>query len=416
MAGIADDPQREQVFETVEAMRRAMVMSLIEMCSIPAVAPMNGGDGELKKVEWLQEQIRAFGFDEVERHDVVDDSPGRVNRPNLITIRKGTDEDAPTLWFVSHTDVVPEGDLSLWDTDPWKPVIVGDKVVGRGVEDNGTPLVASLYAVRALEEAGIRTSGNIGCAMVADEEQGSKWGIQHLLEKDIFKKGDLIMVPDAGFPKGDFIEVAEKSIIWMKFKTEGLQGHASMPHMCKNACEAGTELAYRANKELKETYDGKDDLFDPPYSTFELTMKLANVANVNTIPGEDVFYMDCRVLPEYDTEEVLSVVRRVMKRVGEKYKTPIHLSLPQHEQAAPITGSDSRVVELLSDAIRHVLGVEPRVGGIGGGTCAAFFRREGFNSAVWAKIDEAAHSANEYTWIENLVAMTKVFALMMLRS
>jgi succinyl-diaminopimelate desuccinylase len=410
-----DDPRREQIFGTIDAMRRAQVMSLIDLCSIPAVAPVNGGEGELRKVEWLQGQIRSFGFDEVERYDVVDDSPGRVTRPNLIAIRRGADPKAPTLWFVSHTDVVPEGDLALWDTDPWKPVIVGGKVVGRGVEDNGTPLISSLYAVRALEEAGIRTNGNVGCAMVADEEQGSKWGIQYLLGKGIFKEGDLIMVPDAGFPKGDFIEVAEKSIIWMKLKTEGVQGHASMPHMCKNACEAGTELGYRLNKVLKETFDARDDLFDPPFSTFELTMKLANVTNVNTIPGEDIFYMDCRVLPNYRTEDVLGLVRKVMKQVGETYQTPIQLSLTQHEQAAPITDSDSRVVKLLADAIRRVLGVEPRVGGIGGGTCAAFFRRNGFNSAVWAKIDEAAHSANEYTWIENMVSMTKVFALMMLR-
>ncbi len=414
MTDMADDPPREQVFETIEAMRRAIVMTLIESCTIPAIAPESGGEGELKKTEWLQEHIRGFGFDEVVRYDVVDDN--ETVRPNLVAVRKGTAEDAPTLWFVSHTDVVPEGDLTLWDTDPWKPVIIDDKVVGRGVEDNGTPLVASVYAVRALAEAGIRTGCHIGCVMVADEETGSKWGIQYLMEKDIFRPGDLIMVPDAGFPKGDFIEIAEKSILWLKFKTEGLQGHASMPHMCKNAHEVGNELGYRLNKELKKTYTATDELFDPPVSTFELTMKVANVANVNTIPGEDIFYMDCRVLPAYDTQEVLERVRGVMKRVGEKYQMPIHLSLPQHEQAAPITDSQSRVVILLADAIRQVLGVEPRVGGIGGGTCAAFFRRRGCNAAVWAKIDEAAHSANEYTWIENLIQMTKVFALMMLRS
>jgi succinyl-diaminopimelate desuccinylase len=105
-----------------------------------------------------------------------------------------------------------------------------------------------------------------------------------------------------------------------------------------------------------------------------------------------------------------------MKQVGEKYGMPIHLSLHQHEQAAPITDEDSRVVKLLSDAIRHVVGVEPRVYGIGGGTCAAFFRKAGHNAAVWAKIDESAHQAGEYTWIENVVQMTKVFALMSLKS
>ena len=414
MADTDDEPLRDQVFETIDAMRRSIVMTLIESCSIPAVSPVSGGDGELKKAEWLEEHIKGFGFDQVERYDVEDDHG--VVRPNLIAVRKGAREDAPTLWFISHTDVVPEGDLTLWDSDPWKPIIVEDKVVGRGVEDNGTPLVASLYAVRALEEAGIRTGCHLGCAMLADEENGSKWGIQYVIDKGIFGPDDIIMVPDAGVPKGDYIEIAEKSILWLKFKTEGVQGHASMPHMYKNAFEAGAELAYRLNKTLKETYTARDELFDPPCSTFELTMKLANVSNVNTIPGEDVFYIDSRVLPEYDTLDVLETVRGVMKEVGEKYRLPISLSLHQHEQAAPITDENSRVVTLLSDAIRQVLGVDPKVYGIGGGTCAAFFRKAGYNAAVWAKIDEAAHSANEYTWIENLMEITKVFALMALRS
>ena len=409
-----DDPLRDQVFDTIDAMRRAMVMTLIDSCTIPAVSPESGGEGELRKAEWLEDHVKAFGFDRMDRYDVEDDHG--VVRPNLVAVRKGVREDAPTLWFVTHTDVVPEGDLSLWDSDPWKPVIVEDKVVGRGVEDNGTPLVASLYAVRAMEEAGIRTGCHIGCAMLADEECGSKWGIQHVIDKGIFGPDDLIMVPDAGLPKGDVIEIAEKSILWLKFKTEGVQGHASMPHMYKNAFEAGAELAYRLNRTLKETYPARDDLFEPPSSTFELTMKLANVANVNTIPGEDIFYMDCRVLPEYDTQEVLGTVRAIMKEVGERYRLPITLSLPQHEQAAPVTDEDSRVVRLLSESIRTVLDLQPRVYGIGGGTCAAFFRRAGYNAAVWAKIDEAAHSANEYTWIENLVLMTKVFALMALKT
>jgi succinyl-diaminopimelate desuccinylase len=416
MGRMADHPARDVVLENIDAMRRALVMDLIEMCSIPAVPPDSGGTGELEKLEWIQGRIKGFGFDELERHDVVQEGDDRIVRPNLLAIRHGENRDGPTLWFVAHTDVVPEGDIDLWETDPWKPVIQGEKVVGRGVEDNGTPLIASLYAVKALEEAGVRSALNIGCALVADEELGSKYGIQHLLDKEVFNKGDLIMVPDAGFSKGDFIEIAEKSILWLKFKTEGKQGHASMPQMCKNACEAGIELAYKANKELKETYTRQDELFDPPSSTFELTMKLANVANINTIPGEDVFYMDCRVLPEYSTDEVLDTVRKVMKQVGEHYGTPIHLSLAQHERAAPKTDPDSPVVSLLSESIREILGVEPRVGGIGGGTCAAFFRRRGFDAAVWAKIDESAHSANEYTWIQNMVEMTKVFALMMLRT
>ena len=59
---------------------------------------------------------------------------------------------------------------------------------------------------------------------------------------------------------------------------------------------------------------------------------------------------------------------------------------------------------------------EFRVFGIGGGTCAAYFRKRGFDAVVWSKFDESTHSANEYCIIQNLVDMTKVFSLMMLRA
>ena len=410
MTDAASDPRTEQVFETIEAMRRAIVMTLIESCSIPAVSPESGGEGELRKTEWLQEHIRSFGFDEVTRYDVVDES--ETVRPNLVALRKGASEDASTLWFVSHTDVVPEGDISLWETDPWQPVIVDDKVVGRGVEDNGTPLVASLYAVRALAEASIRTGCNLGCVLVADEESGSKWGIQYLLGKDIFKSGDLVMVPDAGFPPGDFIEVAEKSILWLKFKTEGLQGHSSMPHMCKNAHEAGNELAYMLNKELKETYEARDELFDPPYSTFELTMKVANVSNVNTIPGEDVFYIDCRLLPQYRLADMLTEMRSVADGIETDTGATIMLDPILMDDAAPPTPVDAPVVVRLLKAIRAVYGNEPYAGGIGGGTCAAVIRRAGIHAAVWERVANNAHAPNEYAVIDNMVNDCKVLAHM----
>jgi succinyl-diaminopimelate desuccinylase len=413
---MADDPKRDAVMENVDAMRRAMVMALVDMCSIPAVTPANGGQGELKKVEWLQEHIKNFGFDEFARYDAVDEEHPEVVRPNLVAIRHGLHRDGPTLWFVAHTDVVPEGDLTLWESDPWKPVIKDDRVVGRGVEDNGQPLIASIYAVKAVAEAGVRQSINVGCALVADEEMGSRYGIQFLLDKGVFRKGDLVMVPDAGLSKGDLVEIAEKSILWLKFKVVGKQGHASMPHRAKNACEAGIELAYRVNKELKGAFTETDELFDPPYSTFELTMKVANVANINTIPGEDIFFMDCRVLPERSVDEILDTVRRTMKQVGDRYGVTIHLSVVQQERAAPRTDPESRVVSLLSEQIRHVLNVEPKVYGIGGGTCAAYFRKKGFDAAVWSKFDESAHSANEYAIIQNIVEETKVFAMMILRA
>ena len=64
--------------------------------------------------------------------------------------------------------------------------------------------------------------------------------------------------------------------------------------------------------------------------------------------------------------------------------------------------------------VREVLGVEPKTGGVGGGTFAVFFRKKGIPAVVWAQeCDGVAHQPDEYTEISYLVNNAKVFALMM---
>ena len=47
--------------------------------------------------------------------------------------------------------------------------------------------------------------------------------------------------------------------------------------------------------------------------------------------------------------------------------------------------------------------------GVGGGTCASWFRAAGLPAVVWATQDEKAHEPNEYSRIENMVKDAKVF-------
>jgi succinyl-diaminopimelate desuccinylase len=67
---------------------------------------------------------------------------------------------------------------------------------------------------------------------------------------------------------------------------------------------------------------------------------------------------------------------------------------------------------LLKRAILESRGLDARVGGIGGGTCAAFFRKAGFPAVVWSTIDDVAHQQDEYSKVDNMVNDAKVFALL----
>jgi succinyl-diaminopimelate desuccinylase len=310
---------------------------------------------------------------------------------------------------MTHTDIVPPGELSLWHGNPYKAWVEKGRVYGRGVEDNQQDMVASLFAVKALRAEGIVPNYDIGIALVADEETGSRKGIDYVIQNHkIFRKQDLIIVPDAGNETGTMIEVAEKSLLWLKFKTLGKQAHGSTPEKGINSFKAASFFIAALN-DLYKIYPGRDKLFDPPISTFEPTKKEANVPNVNTIPGEDVFFMDSRILPKFKVQEVEKTIRKIAAKVEKTFKVKIHAEVQQKAPAAPPTSIQAPVVQALKKAVKAVYKKDAKAMGIGGGTVAAVFRRAGFPAACWAKLDETAHQPNEYCIIDNMVGDAKVF-------
>ncbi len=102
----------------------------------------------------------------------------------------------------------------------------------------------------------------------------------------------------------------------------------------------------------------------------------------------------------------------VAKRWEKKTNAKINLRFMQRQDAAPRTPKDSEIVKRLSSAIKVVRGVTPTLEGMGGGTCAAPFRRKGFEAAVWSTLYGTAHDANEFAIVSNLVADAQVYAVL----
>jgi len=380
-----------------------------KLTATPALSPKNGGKGEWEKARIILDFLNAIGFDSIEECNAPDPETPEGTRPNIVAILHGENKER-TIWIMAHMDVVPPGDLSLWKGDPYQLRVEGDKIFGRGVEDNQQGLVSAVFAFKALKEEDVIPPYNIGLVLVSDEETGSEYGIQYLCNNfDIFKREDLIIVPDAGNREGDMIEVAEKSILWIKFTTKGKQCHASTPGEGVNAFRAASHLLVRLEK-LHGIYDRIDPVFDPPESTFEPTMKQANVENINTIPGDDVFCIDCRVLPDFDLEKVIADIRDIVAGVEKDFGVTIEMAFPQREDAAPATAVDAPVVLALQTAVKEVYKVEAKPMGIGGGTVAAFFRRNGLSAAVWSRMEDTCHQPNEYCKIPYMVGDAKVFA------
>jgi len=399
----------EKIAKRIDSFRNEMVDMQIKLCSLPAISPANGGEGEIKKAEFLVEFLKKNKFADIEVIKAPDLDADCGYRPNILAFFKGK-SSAKTIWVMTHMDIVPPGEMSLWRGDPFKAWVEAGKIYGRGVEDNQQEMVASLYGLKAFREEGLLPNYDIGIALVADEETGSAKGIEYVLNSTkAFREQDLIIVPDAGNEEGTMIEVAEKSILWLKFKTLGKQAHGSTPEKGRNSFKAASFLVTELNS-LYKLFPAKDPLFDPPISTFEPTKKEPNVPNINTIPGEDIFYMDSRILPKYTIEDIEKKIKKMTGKIEKEFKVQINFEEVQRAPAAPPTSADAPVVQALKKAIKAIYDKEGKAIGIGGGTVAALFRRAYFNAACWSKIDETAHQPNEYCIIDNMVGDAKVFA------
>lgn len=397
----------------IDELETECVDFLARICAIPALGPDNAGTGEMEKYRVIRDSVMALRPQRVFDLHAPDDRVPDGVRPNLLAVFEGKDTSR-TLWILSHIDVVPPGEMKLWDHDPFQPYMEDGLLYGRGVEDNGQALAASVFAVRAVKE----TSGlalNVGLALVSDEETGSRFGLDYVLDQrpDLFKPEDLILVPDAGNPDGDHIEVAEKHLLQVRIAVKGRQGHASRPDQTRNSLRAAAHFIVELDRALPERFSEKNSFYNPPVSTFEPTRKEANVPNINTIPGEDVFYLDCRVLPEVPLSSVLEEIRKVGAIICDRFGADVLVEEQMKFDAPDSTPTDAPVVVALAQAVQEVYGVQARPVGIGGQTVAAFFRKRGLPAAVWEKILNFAHAPNERISVANLVGNAKVFARMM---
>jgi succinyl-diaminopimelate desuccinylase len=401
-----------KIFHQIEAFQQEMTDALMQLVRTSAVGPESNGEGENLKAEILSRILAEVGFDKLDRFDAVDSRVPSGKRPNIVAYLNGEDSDK-RLWIVTHMDVVPSGEESLWKvTKPFEPTINNNCVFGRGSEDNGQSLVASIFAAKALKKLNMKPKRTLALAFISDEEQGSTMGIQHLIKNGVFHKNDLILVSDSGNENGNFIEIAEKSILWFKIVTIGKQTHGSVPQKGLNAHRVGMQVALELDSLLHEKYNAKNDYFTPPTSTFEPTRKDKNVDAVNIVPGEDVFYFDCRLLPQYDVEQAIMDIKKVVSQFEVTTGAKISVEILQKQSAPSITEDNPEIAALLKEALKKARGLEASVGGIGGGTCAAFFRKAGIPAVVWSTIDEVAHQPDEYSRISNMIEDAKVLALL----
>jgi acetylornithine deacetylase/succinyl-diaminopimelate desuccinylase-like protein len=141
-----------------------LVETLLESVRIPSVSLTGEGIGEA--VEFLAGRMRGWGF-EVRVFPT-------ASQP--IVYGEIGPRDAAFTWLTyGHYDVYPaDAKAEGWRTDPWQPVVEGDRIWGRGAGDNKGQHLALLNAIALYRELHGELPIRIKVILEGDEETGSR--------------------------------------------------------------------------------------------------------------------------------------------------------------------------------------------------------------------------------------------------
>jgi acetylornithine deacetylase len=206
-----------------------IVDRLSRLIAIPSV---DGSDAEVEVQHelagWLDEldcDVDAWRIDLDEAASAAD-APGqevqRTEAWGVVGTVPSAESGMPALVLSGHTDVVPPGDRSLWDGDPFVPRLVDGAIHGRGACDMKAGVVASLAAVAALRTAGVRLVRPLALHGVVGEEDGGLGAWATIRRGHL---GDLCVIPE---PTARAVVTAHAGALTFRLEVTGRAAHAAM--------------------------------------------------------------------------------------------------------------------------------------------------------------------------------------------
>lgn len=212
----------------------------------------------------------------------------------------------PTLLLYTHYDVQPVDPLELWETDPFQPTRVGDRLYGRGMSDDKGNIVARLAVLDAFREVYGGLPCNVKLLAEGEEESGSPNMPALIAERGSDFSADACIWEGGGRNAQDrpLIYLGLKGVLALELTVRKLSGdaHSSyatvLPSAAWDLVQALRSLKDVATDEIlipgfcddvrgftPEELDAIDEL---PDETDELRETFGNDAYVNGVEGREL--------------------------------------------------------------------------------------------------------------------------------
>ncbi len=326
--------------------------------------------------------------------------------------------DGPSLILNGHVDVVPPGDPALWTHPPFQAVVTDGRIFGRGALDMKGPLLAALFALRAIRSQGIRLRGQVFLESVVGEEDGGMGTLATLL-RGYRADGAVVMEPT-----GLAVAPALGGALSFRVHVPGQAAHGCVRYEGVSAIDNFIPL-YRAIQELETRRNGVLGA-DPLFSGYPVPFPIS----VGTIQGGDW----ASSVPDHLTfegrfgaapGEDLAGARKALEAAVEEAARS-HPWLREHAPRVEWWGqqfepaaipSDHALVDTVAGAAGAVMEAEPRLQGMTYGADMGLLVNHGsIPTVLFGPGDiRRAHQPDEYVEVAELMAAARSLAVTVMR-
>jgi len=397
--------------QVLEEIRGEEVLELAcRLIKIPSENP----PGDMSEIAgFVEDRLSSLGVS-VEKYEPV---KGRVN----IVARIGK-SGGKELVFNGHMDVVPAGDRSRWDFDPFLGEVKDGYLLGRGASDMKGGLAGIIYAFEKLIKYEKELEGELALVCVPDEETGGENGTGYLVSRGIAVGSSVVIAEPTGM---DLIDIGQKGALWMKITIYGKPIHGSLsPYAGESAILKAADLM----KELLSVTELKPKIQEDMKVIIEeskkIAEKLSGIKNIgrildhptinfgmikggtkiNIVPEKCEVDVDIRVPVGMTSDEVAEYVEKIVSKYGGEVS---YLA----KGNANYTQPSSEIVEIAKSNIKQILGVEPKLFVQWASSDARFYRGKGVPTIHYGPAEvEVIHGYNERVRAEDVVKACKVYA------